>query len=59
MTETRKCKKCGSTAINLDYDSILDKLDCTCDICGHSWWEEPLDSKDPLEKLGEETNDAL
>lgn len=55
-----KCPKCGSQPMStfssysgyyltephsVFYERITDQLRISCTICGHFWYEEPLDSR--------------
>lgn len=51
MTEPRKCKKCGATAITVEWIQIGDHLFCGCDICGFEWTEDCMDKLKALEAL--------
>lgn len=39
-----KCKKCGNTIIETQYDNAFDTLNKKCTACGYCWSEKPLNS---------------
>lgn len=41
----RKCSKCGSGAVMLDYREQTDELACKCAACNYGWTEKPHDKQ--------------